>query len=241
MWVLPISFLTKSARSPDVALKEIKECSYVQFQCLNWERQGTWGKVPFLTTPAENKAVLLPTPPAHVRQVMRKLWLKFKSTRFASCLPDDNSKYMASNCGSAGFSSSVLRVRRGGNQCMAFTTAQNEFFSSPSSLWVPITPPTVWWQHTPVMTLGQWTGPFGALLPLHPTKGSLGSSGARQWNPDTPCAWGHTVAGLAQDPSSSAVQWSSPGTDAAAHRPSWQCLQCRSWWCTTASTWRQEI
>lgn len=56
-----------------------------------------------------------------------------------------------------------------------------------------------------------------------------------------PCAWGHTVAGLARDPSSAAVQWSSPGTDAAAHRPSWQCLQCRSWWCTTASTWRRGI
>lgn len=58
------------------------------------------------------------------------------------------------------------------------------FFSSPSSLWVSITPPSVWWQHTPAMTLGWWTGPSNTLLPLHPTKGSLGSSGARQYNPD---------------------------------------------------------
>lgn len=58
------------------------------------------------------------------------------------------------------------------------------FFSLPNALWVRITPPTVWWQHTPAMTLGQWTGPFSALLPLHPTKRSSGSSGARQCRPD---------------------------------------------------------
>lgn len=163
---------------------------------------------------------------------MCKLWLKFKATCFTSCLLDYNSIYMASNCGSADFSSAVLRVCKGGNQCMTFATAKNKFFSSPSSLWVSITPPTVWWHCWSLL---------GALLPLHPTKGSLGSSGEGSATQIRPCAWGHTVAGLARDPSSSAAQWSSPGTDAAAYRPSWQCLQCTSWWCTTASTWRQGI
>lgn len=172
---------------------------------------------------------------------MCKLWLKFKPTCFASCLLDDNSIYMASNRGSAPFSSSVLRVCRGGNQCMASTTAQNEIFLLPAPC-----ESLSHHQQSGDSTHQPWLWGSEQDRSVHCCLYILQRE---VWEAQeqgsatqiTPCAWGHTVAGLAQDPSSSAVQWSSPGTDAAAHRPSWQCLQCRSWWCTTASTWRQGI
>lgn len=148
---------------------------------------------------------------------------------------------MASNCGSADFSSSVLKVCRGGNQCMAFTTARMSFslLSAPCE---SVSQHQQCGDSKPQPWL--WGSKQDCLVHccLHILQREVWE--AQEQGSATqirPCAWGHTVAGLARDPSSSAALWSSPGTDAGAHRPSWQCLQCRSWWCTTASTWRQGI